>query len=661
LKKIRLKRFVQQENQSRTYKIDYESLLNEEQLKAVCHKEGPAIAVAGAGTGKTRTLIYRLARLIEDGIDAKSILLLTFTRRAAQEMLVRTAGLLDDRVSKVFGGTFHSFCLSILKKSTNKLGYSDNFNVIDQSDSEELISIARQEIINKYKIKGKFLNKSQLLWIYSSSINRSEPVLDLLIRQHPKYVDSYDKIVEIYSEYNKIKLKSNVMDYDDLLVKTKELLKTDELTYTKIQERFKYIMVDEYQDTNRLQHELVLLLAGKNNNVFVVGDDAQSIYSFRGSELNNILFFPDNFEHCSIYYIKQNYRSTQQVLNLANAVLKNSLLSYNKELYSIDKQGELPKLVFAKDAIEQAMFVAQTIVESNEDGVNLKDIAVLFRSSFHSYELEMELNTLKIPYVKFGGIKLLEAAHIKDINAYLRVVSNPADFTAWNRILKLENNIGDKTAYSIIQFIQSLEEHNIENIATQVTLKFTRINLDNLFKILTKSSLLEQPKEVIHTVNQHYFPLLEKIYKLDSLERVKDIELYLTIASKYKNLDDFLNENLINPVNHSVSENGMESDEDEVLTLSTIHSAKGLEWKVVFIISAVEGSFPNYRSASDVEQLEEERRLFYVAVTRAKDDLYVVAPSHLRESFYGVDLNKVTRFLDNIEEDTIEKCIIESD
>ena len=435
------------------YSIPYSDLLNNEQLKAVFFDKGAALVIAGAGTGKTRTLIYRVARLVESGVDPSEILLLTFTRRAATEMLNRASTVLDDRCQKVKGGTFHYYCSQILHRFAQKIGFPDNFTIIDTSDSLEVIQFVRTSL-NLHKKNKRFPNKSTLLNMISTSVNKHLDIRVVVLEEYPQFYEQIEKIEEVAKGYTEYKEKNFVMDFDDLLIKTKQLLEQHSDIRIKVASSHKFVMVDEYQDTNQLQADLTRLFSSVHNNIMAVGDDAQSIYSFRGADHQNIMEFPGLFDQTKVIKLEENYRSTPQVLEAANNLLKQATFKFDKKLFSTNEEGELPALVQAPSEHDQSRFISQVVLQLREQNMELNEIAVLFRNGRDSYDLEVELNRKNIPFVKYGGQKFTEAAHIKDVLAHVRVLVNPMDTIAWNRVLMLIDGIGPKTAQDLFEWIR---------------------------------------------------------------------------------------------------------------------------------------------------------------------------------------------------------------
>lgn len=658
MKKLILKKTKNINNQFNKYKIDYELELNESQLKAVLHKNGAAVVIAGAGTGKTRTLIYRVARLIEDGIAAEKILLLTFTKKASSEMLRRASSVLDNRVNRINGGTFHSFAMNTLKQYHSEIGFLNNFNVIDSKDAEDVVNYIRNNYLSKYSSQRKrFPNKSVILDIFSKSINKSVNIKEIIQENYQNYEDFLDEIIEINLKFQNYKQKSNLMDYDDLLLNLKKLLFENENIRENIQENFEYLMIDEYQDTNKLQHQIVQNLTNKNENVMVVGDEAQSIYSFRGSDFQNIIFFPANYTNCITYKIEENYRSNNQILNLSNFIINESYFNYSKNLYSSINSELLPKIIATYDEKQQSLIIVQQILEYLEQGIKLKEICVLFRSAFHSFDLEIELNKSLIPYKKYGGFKFMETSHIKDIISYIRVIYNPNDLISWQRILLLLDGVGNVTVSKFNELILN-GQLNFKNYKEVISKEFKNKKILELFDNITKFDL-ENIKVVklINNIIEYYKPLFEKKYD-EKEKRWKDIESFKNISENYKNITSFINDMALDPPTESISEVNQISDENDFLCLSTIHSAKGLEWKVVFIIWAVEGKFPSLRSVENNDRLEEERRLFYVATTRAKDELFILYPQNYIDMESGYVLSRTSRFLDKVDQNLADFYVL---
>lgn len=631
------------------YKVNYENDLNPAQLSAVMHQKGPVLVIAGAGSGKTKTLTYRVARLIEDGIKPENILLLTFTKKAAAEMLSRATLVLDDRCEKVAGGTFHSFANIILRKYSKFLKLKNNFTILDKSDCEDIINhITGQMFPKKEK---RFPKKSTILEIYSKSVNKETPTKQIIEEEFPQFAHCEDKIIEVHKAYVAYKRENSVLDYDDLLLYVKLLLENNEGLRKKLSNQYLYIMVDEYQDTNTLQADVIKLLASEHNNIMAVGDDAQSIYSFRGANYRNILDFPKFFEGTEIIKLEQNYRSTQNILKLTNTIISKAKEKYAKTLFSNIESPVVPALICAKDTQMEADFICQRILELLDEDVNLSDICVLARNARMSYALEIELSKRAIPYQKFGGPKFMETAHIKDIVSHLRVIINPDDIISLNRILLLLKGVGATTVNNIIPIIKGNLNPDIKLLPSNKT-----TSLVPLLKTLEKlrgQIATRKPSDIVEDVIEYYRPILKDKYD-DFNKREKDLDHFQYLSEQYSNLEDFISDMALEPPDTSVEGMYKRNSDDEALTISTIHSAKGLEWDSVFIIGAVDGRFPSAYSFNSAEEMDEELRLMYVATTRAKNNLYITYPVDMYDYSMNMVLSKPSRFLNGIPDDILE-------
>lgn len=631
------------------YKVNYENDLNPAQLSAVMHKKGPVLVIAGAGSGKTKTLTYRVARLIEDGIKPENILLLTFTKKAAAEMLSRATLVLDDRCEKVAGGTFHSFANIILRKYSKFLKLKSNFTILDKSDCEDIINhITGQMFPKKEK---RFPKKSTILEIYSKSVNKETPTKQIIEEEFPQFAHCEDKIIEVHKAYVGYKRENSVLDYDDLLLYVKLLLENNEGLRKKLSNQYQYIMVDEYQDTNTLQADVIKLLASEHSNIMAVGDDAQSIYSFRGANYRNILDFPKLFEGTEIIKLEQNYRSTQNILKLTNTIISKAKEKYAKTLFSNIESPIVPALICAKDTQMEADFICQRILELLDEDVNLSDICVLARNARMSYALEIELSKRAIPYQKFGGSKFMETAHIKDIVSHLRVIINPDDIISLNRILLLLKGVGATTVNNIIPIIKGNLNPNIKLLPSNKTTSLVPLlkTLENLRSQIS----MRKPSDIVEDVIEYYRPILKDKYD-DYNKREKDLDHFQYLSEQYSNLEDFISDMALEPPDASVEGMYKRNSDDEALTISTIHSAKGLEWDSVFIIGAVDGRFPSAYSFNSAEEMDEELRLMYVATTRAKNNLYITYPVDMYDYSMNMVLSKPSRFLNGIPDDILE-------
>lgn len=636
----------------KSYKIDYENELNQAQLEAVLHKDGPLLIIAGAGSGKTRTLTYKVARLIEDGVSPENILLLTFTRRAAREMISRAENILGAGLGKITGGTFHSFANMILRRYARFADLKNNFTVIDRSDAEDVVNHIRGKIIDKKE--KRFPKKSTILDIYSKTINKDIPLDAIVKKEYKQFEHCTEKLIEIANAYNNYKKERSMLDYDDLLLYLKALLMSNEEVRKQISLKYKYVLIDEYQDTNSIQAQIVRLIASEHNNVTAVGDDSQSIYSFRGANFKNILEFPNLYEGCKIVTLEQNYRSSQNILDFANKILEQAKEKYSKELFSTIQSSEKPAIICCKNTHAEGEFVVQRILEfCNEDGLSLDDIAVLSRSASLMFDVETQLVKQKIPYRKIGGLKFTETAHVKDITAYLRIILNPYDEISLNRILLLQKGIGVST---INKLLPVLTIQGSKATADMLPVKPSqRADLGNLLTLLSEArNQIADPKVVTEKVLAYYEPILMEHYD-DASKRLKDFDHILYLSSKYLNLEDFLSDMALEPPDSSITDTEEGAVMDECLTLSTIHGAKGTEYKAVFVIGAVDGRFPSMYSFNSPEELDEELRLFYVAVTRAKTYLYVSYPIDMFDRATGMVLSKPSRFTENISPEILER------
>ncbi len=636
----------------RPYGIDYRQELNEAQYQAVTAVEGPLLIVAGAGTGKTRTLVYRVAHLVEIGVDPRSILLMTFTRRAAEEMLRRASLLIDNRCARVSGGTFHSFANEVLRHFGSKIGLSPAFTIMDRPDSEDVIQLLRAEMGLNTKEK-RFPRKQTVGEIYSMALNKQWTIPDLIEREYPHLYDSLEDLLRLYESYVSYKKGKALLDYDDLLIRLKDLLAEHEEVRCRLSDTYRFIMVDEYQDTNRLQAEIIRLLAATHDNVVVVGDDAQSIYSFRGANFRNIMDFPKDFPGSRIISLEENYRSTQFILSFTNEIIRQAKERYEKNLFTRKTNGDAPLLVRAESEQAQSRFVCQKVLELREEGVPLWDIAVLFRSSFHSFDLEFELARHNIPFVKRGGFQFMETAHIKDLLAHLRILSNPQDSVSWSRALLLLEGVGPRLSQKVIHWL--LEGANpVERLRSFEAKGKTAHGFRTLAQVLEACSTGQRPAEMAQYLTQYYLPVLKRKYADDYPKRIKDLEHFLGMTERYRSLERLLSDMALEPPTDSVKDVLAVDPDEGPLVLSTIHSAKGLEWHSVFIIWALEGRFPSFYNINTEEELEEERRLLYVAATRAKENLFITYPIKIFDRGLRTVLSRPSQFVEQIPEELLE-------
>lgn len=629
----------------RKLSIDYAVALNQQQLAAVTAGDGPSLVIAGAGSGKTRTLVYRVAYLIDSGVDPSHILLLTFTRKSAQEMLERAGELIGMRSERVCGGTFHSVANMLLRRYGRAIGLEPGFTILDRGDAEDLIALVRSQLGLNEKDK-RFPRKGTIAEIFSKSENTLRSLDEIVVEEFGHFADHLDALGQLQKGYQSAKRQRQLVDYDDLLVLLRRLLSEDQQARQAISWLYRYILVDEYQDTNRLQADVIRNLAATHQNVMVVGDDSQSIYGFRGATFKNIMEFPALFPGTTIYKLEENYRSTQPILNLANCIIEEAAEKYTKRLFTRKLDGPLPTLAEAAGENAQSRFISQKILELREEGVPLSEVAVLFRSSFHSFDLEIELSRRGLPFIKRGGVKFIETAHVKDLLAHLRVVANPLDAVSWHRVLMLVEGVGPKKAQDLLaSLVKSDEPYQVLREVSGRSGQGLK-NLANTLESLSGADDLGTADQVNH-IYEYYLPILKEQYD-DYPKRTRDLDHLHTIAEGYPEVDTFLADLALEPPDGSAVDVAPPDRDDERMVLSTIHSAKGLEWQCVFVIWVVDGKFPSIYSFVTDEELEEERRLFYVAVTRAKRHLYLTYPINVFDKSSGMLLSKPTRFLDHV-------------
>ena len=640
-------------------KLDYKKDLNPDQYAVVMHPGGPMLVLAGAGTGKTRTVTYRVARLLETGVRPENVLLLTFTNKAANEMMRRVEFLIGRNIQGLHGGTFHHIGNMILRRHCLLIGYKAGFSILDREDSKDLLDTCLAEI-NK---RDSLLPKGAILaGIHSLMKNRESGIDDIIPLRYPHFVKVMEEIGYVFALYEQKKNALNLMDFDDLLVNWKRLL----LEHDDIREyyaaKLTHILVDEYQDTNKLQAEIVDLLAKANGNIVAVGDDAQSIYSFRGADFENILKFPERYPDATIFNLTTNYRSTPEILHLANKSLVHNSRQFHKELYSVKVSGNMPFLVALKDIFQQADFVSQRLLDFRADGMSLNDIAVLYRSHYQSMELQMELQRRNIPFEVRSGLKFFEQAHIKDVLSFLRVTANPFDELSWKRILKLTPGIGNITAGRIWDSLKRSGDPLKAVFDTGKIIPKKALDGFLLFLSLVRalkeggeSNAPLQPSEAIdHILRNGYEDHLYSHYP-NAEERIEDIEQMSQFSLKYTSPEVFISDMSLQNAAGEEAEGAAE--DRECVILSTVHQAKGLEWKTVFIIGLNDGRFPSAR-ALKTDSEEEERRLFYVAVTRAGDELYLCYPV-TSEEWQGLGFLRPSRFIKELPDNVYEEIVVE--
>lgn len=651
----------------------FKSELNEEQFRVVTAQPRAALVVAGAGTGKTRAITYRVAYLIEQGVSPQRILLATFTNRAAREMLRRVETLTGSQnVHRVWGGTFHRIGNLILRRHAVSIGYDSNYSILDSEDAKEFISVCIEEAAIDTKAK-RFPKAEVVQDIISYSNNTDTPIDEIVVEKYPYFELLTQQIKRVDAIYQERKLERNVMDYDDLLLNWKRLLLEKPEIAALYAEQFQHILVDEYQDTNLLQAEIIDLLAVKHRNVMVVGDDAQSIFAWRGAEFTNIYEFPKRYPETQVFKLETNYRSTPEILGLANVSIANNRKQFPKMLTAIRRSRDAkPALVPCSDVEQQSAFIASRILELRDEGTSLEDIAVVYRSHYHSVELQLELSRRNIPYRVQSGTRFFEQAHIKDVVSYLRIIVNPRDELAWKRVLKMIPGIGNATATRVFEtlMLQSSDSQSRDLVTPEGPehdRSFTVGLLQSMPKLRDKANwrsfvvLLEllssqenrnnPSKQIALILEQGYEQYLQENYENADL-RAEDIRGLSLYAQRYDSTETFLSELALlsterfkEPaplVGEMVVSGG---EDDELLTLTSVHQAKGLEWKALFIIWAAEGKFPSPRSLREIDSEEEERRLWYVSLTRAKDELYITYPLMMTDYNRQTVIQKPTRFV----------------
>ena len=648
--------------------VDYASELNANQLLAATTIEGKVLVIAGAGSGKTKTLTYRTSYLIENGISPKEILLLTFTRKAANEIKNRARTLLTSRLldnnpingkalNDITSGTFHSFCNMLLRQYSGLLGINPRFTILDTGDSEDAIDLIHKEKKYATKIANQaFPRKKTLQNIFSTSRNRRIPIRHLIESSYPDIAVHIPVIEQLAIDFHEYKRANHLYDFDDIISQVVRHLKRNDTFRQLLQNQYRYIMVDEYQDTNIPQKELIdLMCAPASVSLMVVGDDNQSIYAFRGANYENILLFGESYPEAKLIKLEQNYRSTPAVLDYINTLSAQITLGYQKQLYSdVSIEGIKPVFRRLSDESKEAKYIADKILELKSD-YDYQDFAVLCRTSFQSNYVQLEFMERNIPFIVVGGIRFIERRHIKEVLAFVKILYNPNDTIAWHRILTLFKGVGSVTATRLTQAINA--DNN--SFAPLLTTKFAKksTQLEPLYQMLTKASQAESVEAIIELILDFYMPVL-KINEDNWRERSEDFRVLKNLASEHDSLDSFLENLALAPPNDSVAtagmpkqgEEGIDKNRDKV-TISTIHSAKGLEWPVIFVNALVDGMTPHYRSLSDFEELEEERKLFYVACSRAKTRLFLTAPDYF--SSYSGYFDKVSRFIAEVPADTI--------
>lgn len=653
-----------------TARIDFPAELNPQQCAAVMAPPGPALVIAGAGSGKTRTLTYRVAFLVENGIPPSAILLLTFTNKAAREMLDRVAGLLPHDLSALWGGTFHSIGNRLLRRHPQAAGFQPGFSIMDREDQQDLLDsvLATREERDKLFPKGEVLAD-----IFSFALNTGRSIEDVLVQKYPSFLDYAEPIAKMQQLYDEKKRTANVVDFDDLLQKPLQMLRDNPPLAERYQQQFQFVLVDEYQDTNHLQADFIDILAAKHRNITVVGDDAQAIYSWRGADFKNILEFPQRYPGAQVYKIETNYRSIPEILEVANAAIAPNTQQFRKELVSSRKSGLKPGLVPLQDGNQQAYFVTRRILDLQDEGIGLDEIAVLYRSHFHSMELQMELTRHGVPFQITSGLRFFEQAHVKDVAAFLKFAVNPRDEVAFKRMARLLPGIGARTAEGLWNGVaKALLDHPLEpeqgtipnfheflaGLTVPARSRKAWEQLGHTLEEIAPGGQPVPPSQMINTVIEAVYDDFARSNFSNYDQRREDLNTLANFARQFPQTSDFLDQLAL--ISSLESETVAQEEEVETVTLSSVHQAKGLEWKAVFVIWMSDGMFPSARSLASEENIEEERRLFYVAITRAKDQLYLTYPLMRSMGGPGDPRQRPSRFLYDVPIELMEEWQVDS-
>ncbi len=649
-------------------RIDFAQELNPQQLAAVTCPPGPALVLAGAGSGKTRTLTYRVAYLLENAVPADNILLLTFTNKASREMLERVASLVPHDLSELWGGTFHSIGNRILRRHVQEAGFESGFTVMDREDADELLQGALLDMrggkVSELPVKPSVIGE-----VLSYAVNVGRSVAEVIPERFPHLEEWAELIQDAGGRYARRKLEANALDFDDLLSMTVRLLETHAGIADIYQRRFQFVLVDEYQDTNPLQSKFIDLLSARHRNLMAVGDDAQAIYSWRGADYRNILSFGERYPGAQIYKVETNYRSTPEILEVANSAIEGMQTPLRKELVSARTGGELPRLIPLQTGAHQAKFVVSRMLELHEDGMPWEDMAVLYRAHYHSMELQMEMTRHAIPFQITSGLRFFEQAHVKDVGAFLKFVVNPQDEVAFKRMVRLLPGIGDRSAGSLWKAVAPLGRELVEDrLAGRSGFSFAQAfseqkvparslaawkQLGHTLEEIAPGGIPMAPSHMLQSVREAVYDDYARTKFPDYDTRREDLNTLASFASQYTNAEEFLDQLALlgsaDPVTTARDSSG------ESVILSSVHQAKGLEWKVVFVVWLTEGMFPSQRSMANLDSLEEERRLFYVAVTRAEDELYLCWPFIKRNPGGGDAVQRISPFLEDIPQQLLEE------
>ena len=644
---------IRRPESARQYRVRYDEELNQQQLAVVMHPGGPMLALAGAGTGKTRTLVYRTCRLIEDGVPPGRILLLTFTNKAAREMMGRVEQLVEYGSMRVTGGTFHSAGHRILRRYAELLGYSPRFSILDREDSTELMGAALADVTPE--VPGKRTPRPRLLVdIYSYIINTGHDLEEVLNDRAPHFLEQAGVVADVFKRFLERKRQADLMDFDDLLLNWLLLLTRFPRARQELRQAFDHILVDEYQDTNRLQADIVDAMLGPERNVMVVGDDAQAIYAFRGADFENILGFPERHSDCTIFKLETNYRSVPPILDLANASIVHNQRQFKKVLNPARDGGEKPFEIAVATPELQASHIADQILALREEGYELEDVAVLYRNHGHSLDLQVELSRRNIPFRVRSGLRFFEHRHVKDVLAHLRFVDNPKDEIAFSRLIKLRDGFGPRLASRVWERLQGVDPLDSLRRLDAASLRLPKAatvafeELRSLIEEIAAPNLLGQPGEAVRRIVELYYSKWARSHLENAGSRLEDLEQLALFADGYPDINAFLSE--ITLLNDLSGEDAVAGPPDEMLTLSTVHQAKGIEWRAVFVIWLAEGRFPTFR----MDDEEEERRLFYVAATRARDRLFLVRPEIARDRYRVDVIVEPSRFLLELPREVLE-------
>ena len=632
--------------------IDFANELNEEQLAAVQAPDGPVLIIAAAGTGKTRTLTYRVAWLVERGIDPTRILLLTFTNRAAHEMLERAQGLVGEAVGGLWGGTFHHMANRMLRRYATALGYNNDYTILDQDDARSLV---RRSVDDLDLVHKQFPKPDVLLSVFGLAYSREVPVLDIAHQRFDGHEVNVDDVGRVASLYTQKKRDLNAMDFDDLLINGLRLLREHPAILDGYRERFLHILVDEYQDTNVIQAAWVDALASRHRNLLVVGDDFQSIYSWRGADFRNIIGFPTRYPGTAIFKLETNYRSLPGILHVANACIAGNPEQFQKTLRPVRVSAARPVVARMQNGDQQAAYIVDRVRRKRSEGVPMREKVVLYRAHYHALELQLMLARERIPFVITSGMRFFEQAHIKDVCSVLRLLVNPGDELACNRLFELLPKMGKKTCAKLwdqmgrrLDLRDSAQRSRLENMLPAAA----RPMWQDLHPVWEK--LTDPPGDLIESFVAAFYDRYA-IETFDNYDRrMEDLQELVTFTTRFDSTDAFLSEMAL-LTNMDTESDDPHAEEADALRLSTIHQAKGLEWKMVFVLWMAEGMFPSSRSLNDPAGESEERRLFYVATTRAKDELHLCVPALRRSRDGGTQFFMPSRFVTELPPDLVRE------